>query len=50
VSVRAHRDAEGPRETEVGKLESAIAVDEQVLRLEVAVENAPTMTKEEAIQ
>jgi hypothetical protein len=40
VGVSAQRDAERAGETKVGQLEVAFLVDEQVLGLEVAMENA----------
>lgn len=40
MCVRPQRDAERTRETKVGQLEVAVAVDEQVLRFEVTVKDA----------
>ena len=40
VGVSAERDAEGAGETEVGELEVAFLVDEEVLGFEIAVEDA----------
>ena len=40
VSVGAERNTEGASETKIGQLQVALLVDEQVLRLEVAVQNA----------
>ena len=40
VGVRPQRDAKGSREAEVRKLEVPVAVDQQVLRLQVAVQHA----------
>ena len=45
VRKRIHGDAEGSREAEVGELELALVVDEEVLRLEVAVEDAVLMAE-----
>lgn len=39
VRIRPERDAERAGETKVGKLQVAVLVDEQVLRLQVSVEN-----------
>ena len=39
MGVRPNRDAECPGEAEVGKLDVAVLVDEQVLRLQIAVED-----------
>mmetsp|Transcript_19614 Transcript_19614/g.42331 ORF Transcript_19614/g.42331 Transcript_19614/m.42331 type:complete len:213 (-) Transcript_19614:268-906(-) len=50
VCVAPHRDAEGPREAEVGKLQLSLLVDEEVLRLQVAVEHAPLVAKLDAAQ
>ncbi len=49
VGVVAHRDAEGAGEPEVGQLELAGAVDEQVLRLEVAVQDAEGVAVRNAV-
>jgi len=40
VGVGAQRNAKGTSETEIGELQVAVAVDEQVLRLQVAVEHS----------
>ena len=40
MRVRSHRDAESAGEAKVGKLKVVVLVDQQVLRLEVAVEDA----------
>ena len=40
VSVGPQRDSESPCESEIGELEVTLLVDEQVLRLEIAVKNA----------
>ena len=40
VRVGAHGDAEGAREAEVGELEVVIRIDQQILRLEVAMQDA----------
>jgi len=50
VRVGAHRDHEGAREAEVGELERALAVDEQVLRLEVAVHDAARVAEVHALE
>lgn len=39
MCVRPERDPEGSCETEVGNLEVRIAVDEQILRLQVTVDD-----------
>jgi hypothetical protein len=41
VGVAAHGDAKRAGQTKVGQLERALAVNEQVVRLEVAVQHAP---------
>lgn len=48
VGVGAQRDAEGAREAKVGELEVVPFVDQQVLRLEVAVQDAVGMAVEQA--
>jgi hypothetical protein len=40
VSVSAERDTKGASQTKIGQLQVALLVDEQVLRLEIAVQNA----------
>ena len=50
MSVRAHWDAEGASETEIGEFKGAVAIDEEVLGLQVAVENAATMAEEETLE
>jgi hypothetical protein len=40
VSVGAQRDTKGSSQTKIGELEVALLVDEQVLRLQVAVQDA----------
>ena len=50
VRVRAHGDAERAREPKVGELELALAVDEQVLRLEVAVQHAVEVAVRDAVE
>jgi len=40
VGVGAHGDAEGTGETEIRQLEGPVAVNEQVLRLQITVQNA----------
>ena len=44
-AVAQYRDAKGAREAEVGKLELAVLVNEQVLRLQVAVQHPPVMAE-----
>ena len=44
MSVRSHGNAERSRKTEVSKLEVVIFIDQQILRLEVAMEDAVRMT------
>ena len=39
MSVRSHGNAECSRKTEVSKLEVVIFIDQQILRLEVAMED-----------
>lgn len=43
-------DAEGPRKTEIGEFELALVVDEQVLRFQVAVEDAVFVAESDALQ
>ena len=50
MSIRTNRDAECPGKAKVSELEDSVAVDEQVLRLEVAVENATAVAIEKAIK
>ena len=40
VGVNSDWDSKGPGQPEVGDLDGAVPVDQQVLRLQVAVENA----------
>lgn len=40
VSVSADRDAEGASKTKVGELDHTVFIDEQVLRLQIAMQNA----------
>ena len=47
VSVCPERDAERARETEIGELEVVVPVDQQVLRFEVAMEDAVRVAVEE---
>lgn len=49
VGVSPHWDAEGAREAEVGELEHAVAVDEEVLRLQVAVQHAVCMAERDPL-
>ena len=44
------RDAERARETKVGELEIAVAVDEKVLRLQIAVEDAVLVAERDALE
>ena len=44
-AVAQYRDAKGAREAEVGELELAVLVNEQVLRLQVAVQHPPVMAE-----
>lgn len=48
MRVCPHRNTERARETEIGKLEVVVSVYQQVLRLEIAVEDAVRMAVEEA--
>jgi hypothetical protein len=50
VRERVDGDTERARETEIGKLEFTLFVDEQVLRLEVAVQDAVVVAKGGALQ
>lgn len=50
MRVRAKRNAKGSRKTKVSKLEHATAVNEQVLRLEVAMQDATTMAEQETFE
>ena len=46
MSVRSHGNPERSRKTEVSKLEVVIFIDQQILRLEVAMEDAVGVTVE----
>ena len=48
--VAPHRDAERPRQPEVGQLQLAALVDQQVLGLQVAVEDVAAVAVREAAQ
>ena len=48
MSVRSHGNAECSRKTEVSKLEVVIFIDQQILWLEVAMEDAVRMTVQQA--
>ena len=49
MRVRAHRDAKRARQTKIGQFElEGLLVDEEVLRLEVAVEDAPVVAEAHA--
>ena len=48
VRERVYRDTKGTGETKVTQLELALRVDEQVLRLQVAVQDAVGMAVEQA--
>ena len=48
MSVRSHGNPERSRKTEVSKLEVVIFIDQQILRLEVAMEDAVRMTVQQA--
>ena len=48
MGVGTQRDAEGACEAKVGQLQVALAVDEQVLRLEVAVQHAAAVAVADA--
>ena len=50
VGVGADGDAERAREAEVGQLQLALAVNEQVLGLEVAVEHAVVVAEGHAVE
>ena len=50
MRVDADGNAERAREPEVGELDDAVAVDEQVLRLEVAVQHAPLVAEENRLE
>ena len=50
VSVHAHWDPEGASETEVSNLDASVLVDEQVLRLHVAVEHSPLVAEQDSLQ
>jgi hypothetical protein len=49
VRVCAQRDTERARETEIGELKVEVVVDEEVLRLQVAVQNAVSMAVTHAL-
>ena len=48
VRIGAQRNTKGTRQTKVGELQVALLVNEQVLRLEVAVQNAVGMAEADA--
>lgn len=50
VRVGANGDAKRPCETEVGQLDGAVAVDEEVLRLEIAVQDAVGVAELNALE
>jgi len=50
VSVGADGDAEGSRQAEVGQLDVSLSVDEQILRLQVAVEDAMFVAVVDAVE
>ena len=45
MGVCSHGDSESASKTEVGELEHAVAVNEQVLRLEIAVQHTVRMAE-----
>ena len=49
MRVDPNRNAEGPGETEVSKLDSSFAVNEQVLRLEVSVYDAALVAEQHCL-
>ena len=50
VSVHTDRDTEGPGQTEVGNLDAAVLVNQEILGLHVSVENSPLVTEQDALQ
>lgn len=49
VRVDADGDADGTSETEIGQFDRAVIVDQQVLRLQVAVEHSSLVTEADAL-
>ena len=45
VRVCTHGDVEGACESEIGELDDALPIDEQILRLQITVVNAPRVAK-----
>ena len=50
VGEGVDRDAEGSGETEIGELELAFVVDEEILRLEIAVEDSVRVAEVDALE
>lgn len=50
MGVCAERDSKGARQSEIGELEHAVLVDQQVLRLEVAVDDAVRVAVGQALE
>ena len=50
VSVHADWDPEGASEAEVRNLDASVLVNEQVLRLHVAVEHSPLVAEQDSLQ
>ena len=49
MSVNPDGDSEGPCEAEVGNLDGAALVDQQVLRLQISMKNATLMAKKDSL-
>ena len=50
MSVHAHRNTKSTGETEVSEFDDTLAVDEQVLRLQVPMENTTLVAEQNALQ
>jgi hypothetical protein len=50
VSVCAHGDTERASQTEISELEHAVAVNKQILRLEVAVQHTVRMAEGDTLR
>jgi len=48
MGVRTHGDTKGASKAEISKLEATLAVDEQIVRLEVTVEDSSAVAKVDA--
>jgi hypothetical protein len=50
VSICADWDAESTSKTKISQLDSSLTIDEQILRLEVAVQNAMGVAEGDSLQ